>query len=201
MIIYGTKGVHLNTRKSDLLVCPNCETRGNMEFSIYNKHAHVFWIPMFPMRKNGYAQCSNCKQVLESVNMPEEMRLEYDQVRSESKPRSWQFIGLLIVAVGVLMVFLNMQRESKREKEFIHAPQSGDVIEYVTETDNYSTFKIVDIDADTIYFFDNLYETNMKSGIEDIEIPSNYDTVLYMITKQELINLYEEGEIYDVNRE
>ncbi len=99
MIIYGSKAIHLKSVQSETATCPSCKKRGTLVFSVFSKHAHVYWIPLFPIGKIGFSECQHCKNVLEDKEMPEGLRLEYEDLEKETKPRVWQFIGLIIITV------------------------------------------------------------------------------------------------------
>ena len=54
MIIYGSKAVHLKSAQPPTAVCPSCGQTGTTVLTQgYSKHAHVFWIPLFPIGRIG----------------------------------------------------------------------------------------------------------------------------------------------------
>ena len=60
MIIFGSRATHLKSEQLQSASCPNCQTKGSLTASIYGRHAHVFWIPFFPMGKTRVFECQNC---------------------------------------------------------------------------------------------------------------------------------------------
>ena len=60
--------------------------------------------------------------------------------------------------------------------------------------------KVVKILEDTIYLSLNEYEINKKSGITEIDVNKNYSDFHIGMTKADLKKMYDEGEIYDINR-
>lgn len=65
MIFYGTKSTQIGT-ESLFDKCSNCGTQNSLEMVVFQKYAHVYWIPFFPLGRTGATQCSNCKQVVQN---------------------------------------------------------------------------------------------------------------------------------------
>ncbi len=98
MIIYGVKAVHLQSKQSQYK-CASCATEDSVLLSVYRKHAHVFWVPMFPLNKKVYSQCQHCKVVLEEVQMSEKQKKECVELKKESSGRFWQWTGAILFFV------------------------------------------------------------------------------------------------------
>lgn len=200
MVVYGSKAVHVKTEQLKMISCPNCETQGSLTVSVFSRHAHIFWIPIFPFGKTGASECSNCKQVLKPKEMPERVRQEYNRIKGESKTPIWQFSGLVLIATLIIWL-VNAGKEDKRnELVFISNPLVGDVYEYKTEGNNYSTLKVTQINGDSVYVSPNDYEITKKRGMYKIDKDENYPDYSYGIAKSELQKMYDEGDIYDINR-
>ncbi|WP_299900212.1 zinc-ribbon domain-containing protein [uncultured Aquimarina sp.] len=112
MIIYGSKSVHLKSERSEISVCPNCGTQGSLVLSVYRRHAHIFWIPLFPIGKKGLSQCQHCKNVLYTKEMPLSIRKEYDLLKNKAKGPLWQFAGLGILIITIVCAAISVQLES-----------------------------------------------------------------------------------------
>lgn len=200
MIIYGSRAVHLKTKQSKTAICPSCGTQGSLVFSVYRKHAHIFWIPLFPIGKKGASQCQHCKNVLKSKEMPEPLRRESDNLKSEAKGPIWQFAGLGLIALLIAFAGYASGKEKELEEEYIKSPQVGDVYEYKTETRSYSTMKIMSVSQDSVFVSPNEYEINKITKLYRIDKPENYSKLSYGISKNELKEMYDSGEILDINR-
>ncbi len=98
MIIYGSKAVHLTSEQSKA-TCPSCNTKGSLIVSVFRRHAHIFWIPLFPIGKKGFSQCQHCKNVLEEKEMPEPIKTEYNELKKSARGPFWQYIGLILFFV------------------------------------------------------------------------------------------------------
>lgn len=201
MIIYGTNNIVLKSRTSKTAVCPHCQTQGSITFTVLSSYAHIFWIPMFPYRKRGLSECSHCKQVLKLKHMPKELQKEITRIKDESVSPKWQYAGIgVVVGIIAFAVFLS-ERDKAEEKVLLETPIIGDVYRYKAETASYSTMKVVDVVGDSVYVNLNDYVTNKMTGVHSIDIPKNYSMDVYSFAKTQLQEMYESGELYDVDRE
>ena len=90
MIIYGTKAKEiLSEHVTDK--CANCNTQNNIDIHVFQKYAHVFWIPFFPMSKTGLSRCEHCKQMLNPKEMPPNLLNAYETLKSSVKPPVWMW--------------------------------------------------------------------------------------------------------------
>lgn len=200
MIIYGSKAVHLKTASSKTATCPSCGTQGSLTFSVFRKHAHIFWIPLFPIGKKGVSQCQHCKNVLEMKEMPEPIKREYENLKSETKGPIWQFAGLGLIAILIVWGTYASEEDKKQELKYIANPQKGDIYEYRIETGSYSTLKVVSVTNDSVFVSPNEYEIGKMSKIYKIDKPENYSDLSYGISKIKLNEMYNSGGIFDINR-
>lgn len=109
MIIYGSKAVYVLSRRSKTCICPSCRTQGSIRLFVFRRHAHVFWIPLFPIGKKGMSQCEHCKKVLYTKEMPTPIKREYEILKSKAKGPIWQFTGLAILIVMVIWAFISVK--------------------------------------------------------------------------------------------
>ena len=200
MVIYGWRAAHLKSANSQTATCPSCGTKGSLIFSAFSKHAHIFWIPIFPFGKTGGAECQHCKHAIEAKNMSRHLKDEYNHFKSTTQTPIWQFSGLVIIAALVSWGFYSSSQNDKENAAFFDDPQAGDVYEFKTETGNYSTMKIYEVAKDSIYMIPNEYETNKISGINDIDKEKNYADFNYGIARGDLQIMFEDGTIRDINR-
>src|SRR5689334_13714031 len=126
MIIYGTKPVHLKTVQPSNVVCPHCGQTGTTMISAYSKHAHIFWIPLFPIGRVGVSQCQHCAQALNDAGMPHELKREYANLKAETRAPLWQFSGLGLIAVLIVFATYQSGENSKKQLEYVANPAVGD---------------------------------------------------------------------------
>jgi hypothetical protein len=72
---------------------------------LFQRYAHVFWIPLFPIGKTGVSQCSHCKQILKLKEMPFALRLSYENMKSQTTTPFWVFSGSAVIAVIFVLSF------------------------------------------------------------------------------------------------
>ncbi|MCW5909024.1 MAG: hypothetical protein KIS94_14255 [Chitinophagales bacterium] len=201
MIIYGTRATHLQT---DAVPdkCANCGTDNSVSVSAFQRYAHVFWIPLFPIGKIGASECSNCKQVLEVKDMPSSYRETYDRLKMQSTTPKWTFAGLGIIAALVLWGAYASNQDKKENLAYINDPKAGDIYEIKSDSKSYTLYKVDYTDADTVFVKLNEYESNKLSGLSDIKAKGDEAFTDYSVgfTKAELLQMLESGELYDIER-
>lgn len=201
MIIYGSKVTHRETAKIKG-TCPNCASEDKMRVDIYQKYAHIFWIPLFPLNKVGYAECSQCKYGMVERNFPSAVGTQYNAIRSKVKLPIWTFSGLFIIALIIgIGVVEGKQKDSKNEK-LIENPQVGDVYEYKAGASEYTLIKVNQVDADTVYLLFNDYQVNRSSGFKKIREQGNdaYSDEPFPVLKEDLKEMFDTGKILNINR-
>jgi len=137
---------------------------------------------------------------MEVREMPEDLRREYQTLKSEASTPLWQFAGLALIMILIVAGTYSSKADEKKELEYISSPASGDVYKFKTETSNYSTMKVALVEGDSVYVSLNDYETNKMTGVYKIDKEENYSTEIYGMSKESLVDMYNSGKIYDVNR-
>src|SRR5579859_6905406 len=105
MIIYGSKATQL-TREPISESCPHCQNSNTVDMYVFQRYAHVFWIPFVPVGKTGVSQCGHCKQTLKLRQMPASFRSAYSSLSQSAKTPYWTFVGLGIVALIIVMAIV-----------------------------------------------------------------------------------------------
>ncbi|SMD42886.1 hypothetical protein SAMN00777080_1453 [Aquiflexum balticum DSM 16537] len=88
MIIFGSKATQVASETINEK-CASCGTPNSIQMTVFQKYAHVFWIPSFPMGKTSITQCSHCKQVLEKKEFSRNLNTNYEILKSKSKTPIW----------------------------------------------------------------------------------------------------------------
>ena len=201
MIIYGSKTKQL---AKEVLTdkCPNCGTQNSVELYVFQKYAHVFWIPFLPLGKTAVSQCDHCKQVLKLKEMPSSLKTSYENLKSQTKTPIWTFSGLAIVAVLITIGILNDKKNDEKNAKLVLAPQSGDIFEIKTKENQYTLYKVENIAGDSAFIRINQFETNKVSGLADLKSKgeSGYSEDVFSFSKTELKVMLEKGEILDIQR-
>ncbi|HEY6503901.1 MAG TPA: hypothetical protein VIZ28_08005 [Chitinophagaceae bacterium] len=201
MIIYGTKATLL-TKETVVEKCQNCGKINTVEISVFQKYAHVFWIPFFPIGKTGISQCQHCKEALKLKEMPEPLRVSYSNLKQQLKAPIWTFSGLALVAVLITWGIVSEKQNDARNAKLIQAPQKGDIFE-VRSGSNYTLYKVQQVLGDTVYILYNQYETNKISGLADLKKKGNtgFADIAEPFLKKEIKAMFDDGDIIDIDRQ
>lgn len=201
MIVYGSKAKQL-AKEIIIEKCPNCGKQNSTELYIFQRYAHVFWIPFFPMGKTAVSQCDHCKQVFKLKEMPSSVKSSYENLKLQTKTPIWTFSGLALVAILISIGVVSAQKNDEKNAKLILSPQSGDVFEVKTEDNQYTLFKVDNVKGDSIFLRVNEYETNKISGLNDLKRKGDkaYSEETFPVLKSELKEMLGKGEIIDIER-
>jgi len=201
MIIYGVRSTQLG---KEILAdkCLSCGTQNSIELYVFQKYAHVFWIPLFPVGKTVVSQCDHCKQVLKQKEIPSSLISSYENIKSQTKTPLWTFSGLALIAILITVTVINDQKNDKENAQLILTPKSGDIFEIKTKENQYTVYKVDEVQGDSVYIRINEYETNKLSGLGELKSKGekNFSEETYAFSKTELKKMLEQGEIIDVER-
>jgi hypothetical protein len=202
MIIYGSKATLVATEHT-AESCSNCGTQHSMQLSVFQKYAHIFWIPFFPIGKTAVSACHHCKQVLKVNEFPSSLKLAYDQLKKQSKTPVWMFSGIALLAVFIIFSSYQSNLKDKRNAALILAPIDGDVFEIKTKDNQYTLYKVAKVQDDSVLIRFSQYETNKATGIPDLKRKGDaaYSQETFSLAESELKQMLEKGEITDIDRQ
>ncbi|WP_121810131.1 hypothetical protein [Mucilaginibacter kameinonensis] len=201
MIIYGIKAKLLKSEiTSD--TCPNCNTANSIQMNVFQRWAHIFWIPFFPIGKTGVSQCLNCKQVLKLKEMPASLKLSYDNLKVQTKIPVWTFAGCFLIVIGSIFFYISEKQKSKKVNQWVLSPQKNDVFHIKLKNDHYTLYKVNKVSGDSVYLALNKYEVDREDGLDDIAAKGDtaYDSAQEGIAKPFLVEMAKEGTILDIER-
>ena len=201
MLITGTGTTEL---ASEVLIgkCPHCETENSVNVFVHQRYAHVFWVPVFPLKKLFSTQCNHCKQVLELKSLPLNFSTEKESFQSKLKTPLWTFAGLVLAVLFIATIVYLIRKDNAEDKVFIDNPKVGDVYEVRLDGSAYTLYKVAKFTKDSVFVKINEYETDRSSGLYDLKRKgaSAYLPDTFGFSKLEIISMFENGDISDVNR-
>lgn len=202
MIIFGSKATQVASETINEK-CASCGTPNSIQMTVFQKYAHVFWIPSFPMGKTSITQCSHCKQVLEKKEFSRNLHTNYEILKSKSKTPIWTFSGIAIFTAFIIWGgFISKQKE-ELNANLILTPQKGDIYEVKLDRRQYTLYKVEKVSGDTVFILFHEYETNKKSGLRGLKNKGDAGFIEeepLLILKKDLKNMLETGEIMDIER-
>lgn len=106
MIIYGSRSKPTaHTVPIENVDCPNCQNQGMLSKGIL-RYFHIYWIPMFIVRKTAVLICPHCKYVADSSDLSKETVKELKGLVYKGKA-TWVYnFGLLIFLIVLGAFFI-----------------------------------------------------------------------------------------------
>lgn len=198
MIIYGSRSKEL---AKEILMdkCQNCGKTNCIDMHVFQKYAHVFWIPFFPMGKSGVSQCDHCKQVLKLKEMPASLKASYDNLKSNAKTPIWMFSGLALIAALVVFATISDKKKDEKNAQLILTPQAGDIFEIKTKDNQYTVYKVDQVQGDSVFIQPSNYEVNKLTGLTEVK-RKEYSSDIFGVSKSDLKKMLADGEIIDIDR-
>ncbi|MGB3145716.1 MAG: hypothetical protein WBB24_16575 [Maribacter sp.] len=201
MIFFGTGSANVTTVKTVNTICEHCNNADTLYINIYRRHAHIFWIPVFPFTKTGSSYCNHCKEVLAPKQMPEKLKRQYKNIKANAKGPIWQFSGLAILVFLIAFGVYSNGKDTENTLSYLNKPAVGDVYEYKTNNGSYSTMKLRKFTNDSLFLSLNDYEIGKKSRLYKIEKIENYPEATYGYSKSEMKLMKSDGIILKINRD
>ncbi len=201
MIIYGSKATELKT-ENITGKCPHCATPASVQMTVFQKFAHIFWIPFFPTGKTGATSCSHCKQVLQKKEFDTSLLENYETLKVQTKTPVWTFSGLVILILLISWGVVQSRQHDAKNAKIILIPQKGDIYEIKNGYQQYTLYKVDSIAGDTVYLLTHQYETTKLSGLRDLKNKGDeaYSADLLPMLKSDLKTMLDKGEIVDIDR-
>ena len=203
MIIYGNKATKTGHQSLFGTKCSNCDTKDSLEMYTFSRYFHIFWIPVFPYKKEAVTQCNNCKQILNKKEFSSALLSQYEEMKVSSKTPYWQYIGLAVFGVLIFSIVYSIREDDKRDKAYLAAPKTGDIYEIKTIDGAYTLYKVSEVTADSVYVLFNQYQSNKQSGLSESKMTAASSFIQedpMPIAKKDLAAMKEKGEIQGVNR-
>lgn len=203
MIFYGTKSTAIKNGVIRNVSCPHCQTNTVMNYTVYGRYAHIYWIPFFPIGKQQILECNHCKSTYELKNLPEAIKQKFhkEQEQNPVKTPITHFTFLIIISLGIAFAFFSSLKSNSDSKEFSENPKVGDVFFETTSTGKYSTSRVTKVTKDSVFVLVNNMEIEQKSNIDQINIDSNFTTVKDSYSRKQIIDFYKDGKtIYEIQR-
>ncbi len=164
---YGTRSRHVNT----VIIpgaCGKCGAEGSVRLQLFRKYAHASILPLVPLGRTGYTECSNCKQVLEGKMMSPSAQQLFNDLKPTIRAKWWMYSGAVILAIAIpFSLWLDANRD-QQTATFLAEPKAGDLYEVKLSSGNYSFYKVALVSGDSIYVGLYNYETTRMRGLSDL---------------------------------
>ncbi|RYY56571.1 MAG: hypothetical protein EOO09_05935 [Chitinophagaceae bacterium] len=167
MIIFGHRASKL---ASETITdpCPHCGKQA-LELQVWQRYAHIFWIPAFPMKKIGITQCQHCLQAVENKHFSAQVSETYNTVKKQYKAPVWMYSFLMVVVVLIGIGIYIGKENDKKNAAYALAPQKGDVYEIRTGSGEYSLMRVTNVKTDSVIVQLHQFATDKLSGLRKLK--------------------------------
>lgn len=202
MIFFGSRSSLLKTGTLTNVSCPNCDNLTTMNYSIFGEYAHLYWIPLFPLARKNAVECNACKRIFKVGELPEAIIKKFRHARQGVKAPIWNYSGLAVLAFGLSYGAWASNANDVNNIEYIKSPQTHDVYSITGSEDNYySSMKVTEVSEDSVFVLMNDYETDRRSDVNTIDKDRNYTTNSFSFSKADIEELFNDGIIFDIERD
>ena len=87
----------------------------------------------------------------------------------------------------------------RKNAEYILSPKEGDYYSVKTKDHQYTIYKVNVVDGDSVYVQFNNFESDKYSGMHQLK-NKGFSEDLYGFSKSELKEMFDNGEIMDIER-
>ncbi len=191
----------LQTGKLNQFSCPKCKEKGNLEYRIYGGIVSFLLIPMLPKRKITKLFCNNChiEFGLNKSSLDIKQAINYEKEKRPINTPLWHFTGFFVlISILSFATYIGIEM-TKLEKIYIRKPEKNDIYK-ANFNGEYTTLKVENVKKDSVIVLLNKYKLSSYKGLEEINIEKNYNTPK-TFSKKELLNMYYNNTIYEINRD
>lgn len=201
MIVYGWNSKVLKESPFPNQTCASCNSE-DAHVVVSASYWHVFWIPIFPYKKQLTIVCGNCSLETKPKHVSEEVRQFAKKLKSTVRFPFYMFAGIGIIAVLIaVFAFIGFQDNQKME-EYLDNPQANDIYflydkEEPTEL-KYTLSKAVEVKGDSVYVTFNSFQYNYQPS--RLESKDGFYDITIAMHKAALKEMYDKDEIRNVQR-
>jgi zinc-ribbon family len=203
MILYGTNSSNLKNGVIRNVTCPHCTTDSSMNYTIFGKYFHIYWIPFFPIGKVNIAECNGCKATYDLKDLDQTIKNKFkvEQDRNPIRTPVKLFSGLIIAGIITVVAVGFGIKSDNDSAEFAKNPKVGDVFHEVTLRGWYSSAKVIKVTKDSIFALENNMETDQKSSVDEIASKEENYVLPWSMTKNEYLEFATKNDtIYEITR-
>jgi MFS-type transporter involved in bile tolerance (Atg22 family) len=85
LLKYGTRTILIDVYDPPFFQCPNCKGLNTVSFTFTSTYYHFWYVPVFPIEKDGFARCSDCNLKIDSIKYSKFTKEEYKEMKKKFK--------------------------------------------------------------------------------------------------------------------
>jgi len=138
-MIIGHKTTEIGNGKIRNIKCPHCLETTGMNYTLYSKFVHFYWIPFVPVQKIKILECTGCKATFDLKDLSPSINeiFQKEQERNPMKVPIRHFAGLFLIVA--LFVFFYFSNRKEKENVYLKHPKIGDVYQIKSSSEFFST--------------------------------------------------------------
>jgi hypothetical protein len=226
MIIFGARSTLRSQEPTDY-PCPVCNDR--LELQVWQRYAHVFWIPMFPTRKDVVLSCRAQHWGVADGDIPEDLIDAIESLEERTRQPWYLYIGSIGLVLFICLASLgdnssSPSRSASRQSasssfgsselddnsaEYLATPATGDI--YIVHNPKaedgygYAVVKVLAVSADSVAFSLGQYGYTSSFGTLSAINNGTVDSVGYFgpsgtVARADLKTFYSKIGVEDVIR-
>ena len=121
IVFYGTKGKVIAGPQKQGVACGSCGNTTQNTFGVL-RYFHIFWIPLFPIKREVGTECPQCKQTLVGKEVSDTVRNSVKEAVFTAGKVLPMFTGLVILAIIFGYAGYLGTQQSKKEAAYLASP-------------------------------------------------------------------------------
>ncbi len=200
MVLFEVKGTQLKSHSPKHLQCPHCNSKGSIQLICYVRHVRVAKLPLFPLRKEVLNQCTVCGKRVSQRQLPE-IQTEEELLKYQTKVPLKFLSGLLLILLAAGASFVVFSEKKNPSLHYIAFPRQGDLYQVKTDDRMYTLWLVDSVLSDSVYLRRNLFIVNTLNYAPRIAHDSNFNTLPFASTTNDLMRMKKKGKIVKVQRD
>lgn len=198
MIIFGQKYFEIDASQHPEIECFNCKEQGLSVLKRYIKTVHLYFLLIFPYGITDEVTCVGCGRSLEFREMNEANKARYQPGRSTKKPSLLYFSGYITIALLIGWGFYSSISKKLDHFSKINSLATGMVVDVELEDKTYTAIKIVKVEDNFVFYFENKYAVDRVEGIFQLHQPDHFNTDSLIMGQHVLEEWAREGKIVSI---
>lgn len=99
LIFYGKRKTLAGSFEAFMYECPHCAENNSTTIAVYSWYFHIFWIPVLPLEKEGYAVCSSCTVNRSEMRFGPKLLAEYKEKKGTIRHPWWTWAWPILIMV------------------------------------------------------------------------------------------------------
>lgn len=204
MVFWGIKSKKLREGELTDIPCEHCgETETYMEYTFIQKYFHLYFVPLFPLKRKLEVYCDDCCVTYSGNKIPKAAVKKLNHITDRHPVRTpvWMFSGAAVLVLFFTWAFYQSGKNDNLEAGYIDNPKKGDVYFFDSASVKYSTLRIDKVDKDTVHYTINDTFVSKYVKVFSINKDKYYTDKKGSESRKRIKRLYQKDSIISISRE